>query len=163
MNTASSVRVETRGVETCAEAHHLPCGVVGYSGRLANLHNYFKPTPIHENANMAHGNAKAEDGHEAVKRSEVSLRGRRLVGEEVAMPDGFEMALIRKGAAVNADGSGIADGTGYALAARVSTLHRYNHDMPPSATDGMARAMQYIGMAEALHGKVRRTKVNVLF
>lgn len=160
MQAETSVLVN-RGLEASAEAHHLPCGVVGYSGRVKNLRNFFKPTMMQEDACAGDGNdkGKGNDGHATVKRSEVSLRGRRLVGEEVAMPEGFELAVIRREGAVNADGSGAADGAGYALAARVSAMYRYNHDMPPSATDGMARAMQYIGMAEALHGKVRRSNM----
>ena len=62
------------------------------------------------------------------------------------MPDGYAAALLQPGA-------GREDGWAYACA--VSPMYRYNHDMPPGDTDGMARAIQYCAMSEALHGKVR--------
>lgn len=126
------------GGVTEVSAHHLPCGVVGFSGPAAEAPSYFRPAAVE-------GDEFAGSGAGDKQFVEVSLRGRRLIGEEVQLPDGYSASLLQSRARPEEV---------WELASTVSPMYRYNHDMPPVASDGMSRAMQYMAMSEALHGQV---------
>merc|ERR1711920_283297 len=85
------------------DAHHLPCGIVGYSGR-ANASSYFKPSPLDESdaGTLSTSGKEEQDENGAHKNdcepqfTEVSLRGRRLIGQRVKLSNNYTAVLLER-------------------------------------------------------------------
>ena len=139
------------------DAHHLPCGVVNFSGEV-NANSYFRPKPYqtHSDEISGKGNSKGCDAKDCELR-EVSLRGRRLIGEKVSFGTDEYSAVVLQRPRDDATKSKC-----FKMTNSVSNVYRYNHDVMPSSIDPMSRCLQWVALSHCsgLHTAVSEKEVD---
>ena len=79
----------------------------------------------------------------------ATFRGRQLRGRDLELPAGTVAARLRGG----------AGGAGLEVAQVLGRVVLWNHDAEVSPADPLPRAVEWLGMAEAVHGPVRLEEV----
>ena len=121
-------------------AHSVPCRLGG-SGPAEVAGRFEAP------AAAAAGGSGGGGGAGAGARA--ALRGRQLRGRDLELPAGTVAARLRGG----------AGGAGLEVAQVLGRVVLWNHDAEVSPADPLPRAVEWLGMAEAVHGPVRLEEV----
>ncbi|XP_053622923.1 ribonuclease H2 subunit C [Plodia interpunctella] len=110
--------------------HFLPCKIE--EDGPANVHKYFEPY-VQENEN---GELTA------------TFRGRLLNGTKMSLPQGYEAIVVtetKRPLAENADRR-------FQVAGGFKELTYWNWDKVPSRNDNLVKALDWMDIAEAIHG-----------
>ena len=127
-------------------AHSVPCRLGG-SGPAEVAGRFEAPAAAAAGAGGSGGGGGAGAGAGAGARA--TFRGRQLRGRDLELPAGTVAARLRGG----------AGGAGLEVAQVLGRVVLWNHDAEVSPADPLPRAVEWLGMAEAVHGPVRLEEV----
>lgn len=82
----------------------------------------------------------------------ATLRGRPLDGEEVTAPEGHKFAVLHAGGRGQA-GVGKSSARTMRATSVADSFTAWNYDKVPSEQDRLRRALDYVDLAEVLHGE----------
>eukprot|EP00741_Cyanophora_paradoxa_P008500 tig00001336_g8225.t1 len=130
----------------CVRAHRVPC-IIKHDGP-ASVSTFFL----------------LEQGEGASGIIDAEFRGRQLRGRQLQLPSSYAGVLLDVRRSEGSEGSSQSEApascSDVRVAARLSSISWYTHDIEPNESDPTPRALEWIDMARAVHGAVSPSAVD---
>lgn len=141
MDIPESTLIDLRVTSNPVAVHLLPC-CIEHDGP-ANVQRFFKPKE----------SGTSESG---ILSQEVSLRGRKLMGCSLSLPEGYIGYVLQK---VNSEGNA-GSPKKWETAENFEALTYWNHDLRPHPSDELQKLFEFLNVASKAQMSITQDEVD---